>query len=257
VTQEAQSLSGEDLRRLVDERPWYHTLDLAPGITTPGLFDHRPVVDRYALPEQMTGMRALDVGTFDGFWAFEMERRGAEVTALDVDSVNDLDWPPHLREAGLRGAAANSDLQSQGGFEVAHAALASSVQRKVVSIYDATPERLGTFDVVFCGSVLIHLRDPALALERMASLCHGQLVLAEGYSRRLEWIPLPVAEFTGEAEWMTWWLPSSRGWRSMARCAGFRDVRRAGRFRLKLSDSPKSVPHVVIHARGQAAPQGL
>ena len=31
-----------------------------------------------------------------------------------------------------------------------------------MSIYHATPEELGTFDLVFCGSILIHLRDPAL-----------------------------------------------------------------------------------------------
>ena len=43
---------------------------------TEGMFDLRPVVDRYGLPARMDGMRALDVGTWDGFWAFEMERRG-------------------------------------------------------------------------------------------------------------------------------------------------------------------------------------
>ena len=42
-------------------------------------------------------MRALDVGTWDGFWAFEMERRGAEVTALDLDDERDLDWPADRR----------------------------------------------------------------------------------------------------------------------------------------------------------------
>lgn len=253
MAEETHTAAGEDLRKLVDERRWYHTLDLAPGITTPGFFDHRPVIDSYGLPERMTGMRALDVGTFDGFFAFEMERRGAEVTALDVDSLDHLDWPPHLREAGLRGEEANAGILSTGGFEVAHAALGSAVQREILSVYDATPERLGTFDLVFCGSVLIHLRDPALALERMASLCHGRLVLAEGYSRRLEWLPLPVAEFTGEGKWLTWWLPTSRTWCSMARCAGFEDVRRGSRFRLDFSDAPKGVAHVVIHGRGPAA----
>src|SRR5437016_1983956 len=45
----------------------------------------------------MDGMRALDVGTWDGFWAFEMERRGADVLALDLDDPQDLDWPPRRR----------------------------------------------------------------------------------------------------------------------------------------------------------------
>ena len=66
-----------DLRsRVRAAGPWYHTLDLGSGVVTEGMFDLRPVVDRYGLPARMDGMRALDVGTWDGFWAFEMERRG-------------------------------------------------------------------------------------------------------------------------------------------------------------------------------------
>jgi hypothetical protein len=41
----------------------------------------------------MDGMCALEVGMWDGFRAFEMERRGAEVVALDLDDKRDLDWP--------------------------------------------------------------------------------------------------------------------------------------------------------------------
>src|SRR3954447_15154722 len=71
---------------------WYHTLEL-PGLTTEGVFDLRLYLDRYGLPDDMAGIRALDVGTWDGFWAFEMERRGATVVALDLDDERDLDWP--------------------------------------------------------------------------------------------------------------------------------------------------------------------
>jgi tRNA (mo5U34)-methyltransferase len=249
----ADPVADPDLLRRVQERRWYHTIDLASGVTTPGFFDHRRVVERYELPASLAGLRALDVGTFDGFWAFEMERRGAEVVALDVDTPADLDWPPRLRESGLRGEGANADLLAERGFEVAHAALGSSVRRETVSVYDATPERFGTFDLVFCGSVLVHLRDPLLALERMAALCHGRFVLAENYSRRLGLLPMPLAQFTGEGEWLTWWRPSSRGWCAMARCAGFDEVRRGARLRLDIRDSAKGIPHVVVHGRGTAA----
>ncbi len=44
-------------------------------------------------------MRVLDVGTWDGFWAFEMERRGADVVALDVEHESEYDWPPRRRPA--------------------------------------------------------------------------------------------------------------------------------------------------------------
>jgi hypothetical protein len=68
--------SATDLRAAVAANPvWYHSIELAPGLVTPGHIDLRPVARR-VLPERMEG-RALDVGTFDGFWAFELERRGA------------------------------------------------------------------------------------------------------------------------------------------------------------------------------------
>ena len=234
------------LRARLDEIDWYHTQELAPGVVTPGMFDLRPLVQHYGIPDDLTGLRALDVGTFEGFWAFELERRGAEVTAIDVDSIQALDWPPRLRPAedGRRGE----------GFLVAREAVGSAVERIGVSVYDATPERLGgPFDLVFCGSVLIHLRDPMLALERMASLCRGRFILADEYSRRLSVLPLAAAEFRGETPWSTWWRPSIRTWMSMVRTAGFENVRRAARFNMGFRAKRGGVPHVVIHARGPVA----
>lgn len=235
------------LRERVEALDWYHTLELAPRLVTEGMFDHRPYVDRYGLPASLSGLRCLDVGTFEGFWAYEMERRGGQVTALDVDTIQQLDWPPRLRPTrdGRRGE----------GFRLAHAALGSAVDRVGLSIYDATPERLGgTFDLVFCGSVLIHLRDPVLALERMAALCRGDLILAEEYSRLFEPLPrLRLAEFRGTSQHMTWWRPTSRTWLAMVRCAGFEDVRRHARFKLGFASKRGGVPHVVVHARGYAS----
>src|SRR5256885_386190 len=89
----------DELLAQARERTWYHTIELAPGYATPGWFDLRSDVPYYGLPERMDGLRALDVGTWDGFWAFEMERRGAEVVALVVDHENDYDWPPRRRPA--------------------------------------------------------------------------------------------------------------------------------------------------------------
>ena len=84
----------ETLEEEVRSYSWYHTLDLGHGVVTTGMFDHRPAVDRYLLPATLAGQRCLDVGTMDGFWAFEMERRGAaEVVAIDEENPEALDWP--------------------------------------------------------------------------------------------------------------------------------------------------------------------
>ncbi|MGI8945720.1 MAG: class I SAM-dependent methyltransferase [Thermoleophilaceae bacterium] len=231
--------------RVAELAPWYHTLDLGGGVLTEGMFDLRPYVDRYGLGE-VAGLRVLDVGTFDGFWAFELERRGARVTSLDLDSIQQLDWPPRLRPAG--------DGPRGQTFRLAHEALGSSVERVGCSIYEATPDRLGgTFDLVFCGSVLIHLRDPMLALERMAALCAGRLIFAEEHSRRLA--PFGFvrgAEFRGDSPWSTWWIPTVATWLRMAHAAGFEDVRSHARFNMRFRAQRGGVPHVVVHARGTA-----
>src|SRR5207302_346479 len=129
------------------------------------------------------------------------------VVALDIDHVQ-LDWPASLRPADYRATGRT--------LRLAHAIYRSAVERVELSIYDATRERLGAFDLVFCGSVLMHLRDPMLGLFRLADLCHGRLVLCEEYSRRMELLPLRgLAEYRGDLPWMTWWRPASRTWLQM------------------------------------------
>jgi tRNA (mo5U34)-methyltransferase len=222
---------------------WYHTLEL-PGLTTEGLFDMRPYVPAYGLPASLAGMRVLEVGTWDGFWAFEMERRGAaEVVALDLDDERDLDWPPRRRDF-------NPDVLRGDGFRTAAALLGSKVERRVLSVYDATPEVLGEFDLVLCGSVLIHLRDQLLALERICSLVKpgGTFVSAEEYDRMADLIPVPMARFRGNRpNSVVFWIPSRRAWSQMLWYAGFDTVVEHGRFTMVGTQGWK-IRHVIHHA---------
>jgi tRNA (mo5U34)-methyltransferase len=230
---------GKLLERIKEQR-WYHTIELAPGLVTPGWFDMRPYVKHYGLPERMDGMRVLDVGTWDGFWAFEMERRGAEVFALDVNTESEYDWPPRRRPEVF------SDELRGLGFELAHEILGSKVQRVHCNIYDASPEKLGTFDLVFCGTVLLHLRDQLLALERLASVCEGQFLFADEYDRVSSLLPFPVSRYHADRDLaVVFWLPARKTWRRMLWTAGFDRVTEHARFRLKLGK--RVIPHVVLH----------
>jgi tRNA (mo5U34)-methyltransferase len=222
---------------------WYHTLELAPGVVTEGFFDLRPYVEHYGLPDRMDGMRALDVGAWDGFWSFEMERRGAEVIALDLDDESALDVPPRRTETF-------SERPRGDGFRLAKEALGSKVERVDCSIYDAHPADLGTFDLVFCGSVIMHLRDQNQALERIARLCRGTFISAEEHDRLMDLLPVPAARFLADREAsVVFSLPSAKMWRRMMRTAGFDTVERRGRFSMR-SPHGFSVPHVVHHCSG-------
>jgi tRNA (mo5U34)-methyltransferase len=142
---------------------WYHTIELAPGVVTRAVWDHRPTVDRVGLPGSLSGKSALDVGTADGFWAFEMERRGADrVVAIDVGHAGDVDLLPRHRAV-----CSEAELNSQAWptrFATAQAMLGSRVEHKICSVYDLSPEAVGQFDVVYCGSLLLHLFNPLQAL---------------------------------------------------------------------------------------------
>jgi tRNA (mo5U34)-methyltransferase len=217
------------LKQKIADLDWYHTLELAPGVTTPGWFDLRDTVGSIPWPD-LAGKRCLDVGTFDGFWAFEMERRAAaEVVAIDVLDPKQWDWPAGspaevLEEVGKRKAGGI-------GFEIAREALGSSIKRIELSVYDLNPEELGTFDFVYVGSLLLHLRDPVRALERVRSVCRGEVIVLDAIDLplTLAFPRRPVAAFDGKLRpW--WWKPNAAGLARMVESAGFELIGRPRRM---------------------------
>jgi SAM-dependent methyltransferase len=218
-------------RRALDENPrlWYHTIELAPGVVTPGFIDLRKAAER-VLPDDLTGVRALDVGTFDGFWAFEMERRGAEVVAIDLERIELAEFPP-LRRQRLEERRQEEGFELGVGFRLAAEAIGSGVSRVVCNVYDLTPDAIGgPVDLVLNGATLTHLRDPVRALERI----HGVLVPG-GELRSFEpfSVPLtlrarrrPSAEFRAASTDYTWWLPNLAAIAAWLSAAAFTDVRR-------------------------------
>ncbi|MBV9382993.1 MAG: hypothetical protein JO242_20300 [Streptosporangiaceae bacterium] len=210
---------------------WYHTLELPGGVVTPGWFDLRGVVGRLPWPE-VRGKRCLDVGTYDGFYAFELERRGArEVVATDIARHEDWDLPAPGRsqaEAALRQLAGEKGL----GFEVAREVLGSRVEKRILSVYDLSPDRVGTFDVVVCGNLMLHLRDPVRALEAIRSVCTGRFMSIEEVSLGLS-IALrkrAVAELRLDPRLGQWWVPNAAGHARVVAVAGFEVIEQMGPF---------------------------
>jgi len=230
------------------ELDWYHSIELAPGYVTPGMFDLRDQIGQYRLPERLDGLRALDVGTWDGFWAFEMERRGAEVVALDLDDERELDWPANRRPDTY------PDTPRGAGFALAKEVFGSRVERVNCSIYDALPEDLGTFDLVFCGSVLIHLRDQVLATERIGGLCRGTFISVESYDPLTNLLPFPASRYRAHRDAaVVFWEPNLRAWKAMLATAGFDRVEQRNRFKLRAREG-WTVRHVVLNAHKPGAP---
>ena len=235
---------------------WYHTLELPGGVVTPGMYDLRKAATTVPLPSSLEGKRCLDVGTRDGFWAFEMERRGAaEVVGIDLDDPDDFDWPQPRRpldESERRALEGGGD-----GFAYAHAALGSNVERRDLSVYDLGRSDIGRFDVAFIGTLLLHLRDPIGALSAVRSVLAdgGELILNEVVSLSLSLTrrgPAATLLTVGEAPY--WWVPNLAGLRRYVQMAGYEIAASSRPYLIAYGEGLRAPP---ISLRGFSLPMQL
>jgi tRNA (mo5U34)-methyltransferase len=139
---------------------WYHRIELPGGVVTPGWAPLSK--ESYGVPADLTGLRVLDVGAWDGFWTFEALKRGArEVVAIDDFS----DFLGSLEQRDRKGWETFDFCRDALGFDE------RICKRIEMSVYDIDEARLGRFDVVFCFGVVYHLRYPMLAIDRLAAIC--------------------------------------------------------------------------------------
>ena len=213
--------AARELARLVGTVDWYHSLQLPYGIVTPGTFDTANELRRIPFPTSLRGKRCLDVATANGFWAFEMERRGAtEVIAIDLPPHR-MDWPAGADARGADG----QEVTGRRGFDIAHDALRSSVCWRNLSVYELAPDVAGEFDFVFVGSLLLHLRDPVAALTAIARVLRGELLSVDAISLPLTLLHPrnPIVRFQAR-DWPLWWAPNLRAYRQIFGAAGLHIV---------------------------------
>jgi tRNA (mo5U34)-methyltransferase len=184
-------------------------------VVTPGTHDSPAALawlDELGLPRSCAGRRVLDVGCRDGFFAFEMERRGASVLAVDYTRADET------------------------GFALAAELLDSRVEHRLANAYDLDPGTHGWFDIVLFLGVVYHLRDPLRALDALRSVCRpGSLLFAEsvcepgpadGPALPL-WRFSPGSSFQGDAT--TKWIPTVAGLAAAISDCQFEVVAKASR----------------------------
>jgi tRNA (mo5U34)-methyltransferase len=197
---------GPAWKGLWEKTGWWHSFELPDGRVVCGMNPLEVLKRRIAqfpIPADLTGKRVLDIGAWDGWFSFEMERRGAEVVALDC-------WDnPRFREM--------------------HAIYESRVDYVQMDAMEIAPETVGRFDIVLFLGVLYHLKHPLLALEKVCSVTKelaaiDSFVLRDGLDPEAQ----PVLEFyeTDEMEGQTdnWVAPNLACLMAMCRTAGFARV---------------------------------
>src|ERR687894_2788210 len=84
IIDKKENLTPEEAREAISRvEHWYHRIEVAPGVVTPGVHDSVAALAVMGLPERLDGKRVLDVGARDGHFSFVAEERGAEVLAID------------------------------------------------------------------------------------------------------------------------------------------------------------------------------
>jgi tRNA (mo5U34)-methyltransferase len=234
-----------DLAAKVNSIQWYHTFDLPGGVTTAGLFNHRGVVKKLPIPASLAGKRCLDVAASDGFWSFELARRGAaEVLSLDLPDATQQDYsgPPRIASELSAGTG-----RANQAFAIVKEATGLNVQRVDGSVYDMETLDLGTFDYVFMGNILLHLRDPILALQQVRKVCTGEFLSYESISLPQTLLrPLsPTGQFALGDENL-FWTPNLKGHQRFIEAGGFEVIAKGGPFMQPFGDLwprfPKSRP---------------
>lgn len=195
------------VREGLDRTGLYHSFRLPNGQILQGSIDLTHMEERLAsfrLPQDLTGKDVLDIGPWDGYFTFELERRGANVTAIDYV---DLDT-----------------------FRALQRVFASRAQYKRMDVYELSPSNPGTFDIVLCLGVLYHLKHPLLALEKICAVTRDICIIDSFVVDGERWLrgerpALPYLEFYETDEFGgqldNWCGPTVSAVEALARAAGF------------------------------------
>jgi tRNA (mo5U34)-methyltransferase len=260
---ELEKIDRQELIKLVDECDWYHVLELGDGIVTDGFFDIRSQLYKYCIPEDLTGKRILDIGRASGFFSFEFERRGGDVTATDLPSSLEKEfvggeltrevWKRWILERHVPSDMGSDQLGSRMDFFLARAILKSNVKPICLKLNDLSPERFDgqKFDIVFVGSVLNHVKDPAGALEKIFATTSDLCILANPYDPD-DNSNIPRMRLIGRSapSLTTWWMPNLACLKELLYCVGFEEINVVSSdVVLRGRHKDIAVPHAVLHAR--------
>lgn len=218
-------------RRIAELQPWFHNLHFPDGAqTAPEHFLGDFPAYKWAeiaphLPEDMTGWSALDIGCNAGFYSIELARRGARVTAIDLNAhyLKQARWA-----AGEFGVTERISFRRMQIYELVHSP----------AVYDL---------VLFLG-VFYHLRYPLLGLDIAVRKTGRQLLFQtltmpgddalavpedlpfedRQQLRHPGWPKMAFIEHSLADDPTNWWAPSEAAVQALLRSSGLKVLARPG-----------------------------
>ena len=149
-----------------------------------GDWDLRGGENAYLGRVDFSGKRVLDVGAASGFLSFHMEAKGADVVSYDLSGDYSWDVVP-LYGADYKNFDANNKGfvdKINNAYWLGHKAYGSKAKVVYGNVYDI-PRDIGMVDISVLGCVLLHVRDPFLALQNILRLTTDTVVITDVYPR--------------------------------------------------------------------------
>ena len=164
----------------LDDCFFYHTMDIPGHGTVEGEWDLRDNTDKYLGNFNFQGKRVLEVGTANGYLCFEMEKRGADVVAFDLSPEYQADIVPF---AQYNFQEAIPDMQNHmrhinNAYWLCHQAYQSKANVVYGEAYNI-PQAIGPVDVSTFCAILLHIRDPFLAMQNALRLTTETVIVSE------------------------------------------------------------------------------
>lgn len=165
----------------VDDCDFYHTSVLKDGSVLAGYWDHIGTERAYLGDLSFDGRRVLELGPATGHFTFFLEQDGADVVSFEVGYDASIDLlPPFTQEdiEPLRTTLMTKLERVNNSWWFLHRDKGSAAKIVYGNIYDM-PADLGMFDDVFFGSILLHLRNPFLAMEQASLRTTKRLIVTD------------------------------------------------------------------------------
>ena len=201
---------------------FYHTVEIPDRGVVHGQWDLRQHVDEYLGGYHFAGKRVLEIGPASGLLTFEMERRGADVVALEIPDDPGGDFVPFPDDVlqPIFAPTRQHLTRIKNSFWFLHRLNGSKAQLCYADS-SCIPGDLGTFDVAVIACVLLHCERPVRILAECSKRAHT-LIVTDLYRPDLEGRPVCLLIPTAyNKEHSDWWHFSTDFFRQYFAVLGF------------------------------------
>jgi len=216
----------------IEDCKFYHTVEV-DGKTIHGEWDLTDCIDDYLGGFDFKNKRVIDVGAASGYLSFEMEKRGADVVSFDMPDGSYWD---HLIKEGYEKPKPERTDGLFNSYEYLHQKLNSNNKIFRGDIYNPLPDELGRFDVAVFGTMLSHVRDPALVLMNILHKVDGYAVLINKFQHATHFM---------NPNTNTWWNISHKDIVKMMGYIGFKEEKSTSVLP-KLNGEPKPYESILF-----------